>query len=109
MNTYRLPHNFEIIKSAINVKYDITLKESTEYIHYLIRKISFDGFIKLCINKTSPVEVSPISSFANIRREPDYEKERLTTSNSPDAILMLLDDFLKANDINQFLTYYKNN
>lgn len=50
INAYELPHSMEIPKSRISRKYDITQKEATEYIHYLIRELSFNEFIKLCIN-----------------------------------------------------------
>jgi len=107
VNAKELPHSMEVPKSRISKKYDITQEEATEYIHYLIRKLSFNEFIKLCISKTNSVEVSPLSSFARNQREPNIDKKSLTPSNSYDATVVLLDDFLKANNINRLLTYYK--
>lgn len=107
VNVYELPHSLEIPKSRISREYDITQKEATEYIHYLIRTLSFNEFIKLCINKTNSVKVIPLSSFARNHREPNLDKKSLTPSNSSDATGVLLDDFLKANNIDRLLTYYK--
>ncbi|HFK2735123.1 TPA: Spaf_1101 family AAA-like ATPase, partial [Enterococcus faecalis] len=108
VNVYELPHSLEIPKSRISREYDITQKEATEYIHYLIRTLSFNEFIKLCINKTMSLEFNPISSFARIQRAPNLDKENLTPSNSYDAMVVLLDDFLRANNISKLLAYYKN-
>lgn len=107
VNVYELPHSLEIPKSRISREYDITQKEATEYIHYLIRTLSFNEFIKLCINKTNSVKVIPLSSFARNHRESNLDKKSLTPSNSSDATGVLLDDFLKANNIDRLLTYYK--
>ncbi|MGM8141807.1 AAA family ATPase [Enterococcus italicus] len=49
----------------------------------------------------------PLSSFARNHREPNLDKKSLTPSNSSDATGVLLDDFLKANNIDRLLTYYK--
>lgn len=108
VNVYELPHSLELPKSRISREYDITQKEATEYIHYLIRTLSFNEFIKLCINKTMSLEFSPISSFARVQRAPNLDKENLTPSNSYDAMVVLLDDFLRANNISKLLAYYKN-
>ncbi|WP_115234489.1 AAA family ATPase [Enterococcus durans] len=108
VNVYELPHSLEIPKSRISREYDITQKEATEYIHYLIRTLSFNEFIKLCINKTMSLEFNPISSFARIQRAPNLDKENLTPSNSYDAMVVLLDDFLRANNISKLLAYYRN-
>lgn len=108
INAYELPHSMEIPKSRISREYDITQKEATEYIHYLIRTLSFNEFIKLCINKTASVKFSLLSSFTRIQRESNLDKESLTPSNSYDAMVVLLDDFLRANNISKLLAYYKN-
>ena len=108
INAYELPHSMEIPKSRISREYDITQKEATEYIHYLIRELSFNEFIKLCIDKTTSVEVSLLSSFTRIQRESNLDKESLTPSNSYDAMVVLLDDFLRANNISKLLAYYEN-
>jgi len=108
INAYELPHSMEIPKSRISREYDITQKEATEYIHYLIRELSFNEFIKLCITKTASVKFSLLSSFTRIQRESNLDKESLTPSNSYDAMVVLLDDFLRANNISKLLAYYKN-
>lgn len=108
VNTYELPHSMKIPKSRISREYDITQTEAEEYIHYLIRKLSFNEFVKLCINKTTSVEVNPLSSFVRTQREQNFDKESLTSSNSYEAMVILLDDFLKSNTISELKSYYKN-
>ena len=108
INTDELPQIMEIPKSRVSKEYDITQKEATEYINYLIRELSFNEFIKLCIDKTTSVEVSLLSSFTRIQRESNLDKESVTPSNSYDAMVILLDDFLRANNISKLLAYYEN-
>lgn len=63
--------------------------------------------MKLCISKTNSVEVSSPALSQEIKENLILIKKSLTPSNSYDATVVLLDDFLKAININRLLTYYK--
>lgn len=107
IDDYELPSVFKLSKSIISREYDITQSETEDYIRYLIRHYSVTGFVKLCLEKNGFNNLPSISTFAINGREPNYDKKKLSQSDSAYAVKLLLEEFLKENDIQVFANYYK--
>lgn len=104
---FTLPSKFSVEKTELNRKYDMTKDETQSYVQYIIHKHGLSVFLELCINKEKFSQMSELPNFVRNGRKPDYDKKTVTTENSENIVLEIMDNFLKENSIEKIQNFYK--